>query len=162
MSNKVYRPKKSGDAQKAEGIATFRESKITTRPPDTNPAGPEGLGSGQVSPEMGTGMNEDRSSGVERPSVANVGNVGGANPSGLTKKSDSGARRVQHGHESGFESGFESHPIVTSAQQVESSAGLPKFDKASWMREHMPAYMRRYRAEVKAGIRIPKPRETGE
>lgn len=31
-----------------------------------------------------------------------------------------------------------------------------KFDKAAWMRERMPAYMRKYRAEVKAGMRIPK------
>lgn len=33
-----------------------------------------------------------------------------------------------------------------------------KFDKKAWMRANMPAYMKRYRAEVKAGLRTPKPR----
>lgn len=38
-------------------------------------------------------------------------------------------------------------------------SGGAKFDKAQWMRAAMPAYMRKYRAEVKAGIRVPKPRK---
>lgn len=53
--------------------------------------------------------------------------------------------------------GTQALPVDTNPAGAEA-----KFDKAAWMREHMPAYMRKYRAEVKAGTRVPKPRETKE
>lgn len=37
-----------------------------------------------------------------------------------------------------------------------------KEKKAAWMREHMPAYMRQYRADVKSGKRVPKPKAERE
>lgn len=47
----------------------------------------------------------------------------------------------------------------TSQPQGTRNEGMPtKFDKKAWMRENMPSYMRQYRAEVKAGTRIPKTR----
>jgi len=40
----------------------------------------------------------------------------------------------------------------------EPDAVTGKFDKKAWMRSKMPAYMRQYRADVKAGLRVPKPK----
>lgn len=35
-------------------------------------------------------------------------------------------------------------------------SGASKFDKKAWSREYMSGYMKKYRAEVKAGTRVPK------
>lgn len=45
-----------------------------------------------------------------------------------------------------------------ASQGFKSPAGQTKFDKKAWMRSKMPAYMRQYRSDVKAGLRIPKPK----
>lgn len=44
----------------------------------------------------------------------------------------------------------------SGATTVATSAPGAKFDKKAWSREYMAGYMKQYRAEVKAGTRVPK------
>lgn len=53
---------------------------------------------------------------------------------------------------------FAGEGFSTLAGTVLDKDRQPKFDKAAWMRARMPEYMRQYRAEVKSGLRVPKPR----
>lgn len=47
----------------------------------------------------------------------------------------------------------------TSQPQGTRNEGMPtKFDKKTWQRNYMRSFMRQYRADVKAGKRVPKKR----
>lgn len=110
-----------------------------------SPQAGDGLALDQVARESGLGK---KSTGLNpKPGAVGI-KVTGAQKASLTSEPvDAKAGENDGGREDRLSCDLSS-PISPA----------PKFDKAAWMRANMPKYMQRYRAEVKAGIRVPQPR----